>query len=101
MSQQGRFPETARPPGDAWTAFSYLVGGTACYGGLGWLLDRWLGTGFFVPIGVLGGMALGLCLVYARFWHAATGSGADPGGADAGADRTRTADSRDAEGGAP
>ncbi len=54
---------------DGWAVFSYLFGGVIVYGGLGWLLDNWLGTSFFVAFGVLGGMGLSLYLVYVRFWH--------------------------------
>ena len=51
----------------AWTVLSYLISGPLVYGGLGWLLDRWLGTRFFVAVGIVGGMALGLYLVYVRY----------------------------------
>ena len=40
----GAVPET--PPMrevDAWAVISYLLSGVIFYGGIGWLLDRWLG----------------------------------------------------------
>ena len=39
---------------------SYLIGGVAFYGLLGWLGDHFLGTGFLLPIGIVVGAALGL-----------------------------------------
>jgi ATP synthase protein I len=55
------------PPGDAWTVVSYLISGPLLYGGIGWLLDRWLHQAWLVPVGVLVGMTLALVLVYLRF----------------------------------
>ena len=37
------------------------------YGAIGWLLDRWLGTSFLVIIGVVGGMALSLYVIWLRY----------------------------------
>jgi len=51
-------------------AFGYLVGGAAFYGGLGWLLDRWLGTSFLLPLGALFGIALAMYLVFKLYLHA-------------------------------
>ena len=39
----------------------------AFFGGIGWLLDRFLGTGFLVPLGVVGGMALSIYLIWFRY----------------------------------
>jgi hypothetical protein len=50
-----------------WNAVSYLISGPVVFGGIGWGLDRWLGTGFFVPAGILGGMAVSLYLVWFRY----------------------------------
>ena len=50
-----------------WTAFSYLISGPLLYGGLGWLVDRWLDTEVFVVIGLLAGMALSLYMIYLRY----------------------------------
>ena len=55
----------------AWTAFSEMLAGTILYGGLGWVGDHFLGTGFLLPIGVLLGLASALFLIYKR--HASTG----------------------------
>jgi F0F1-type ATP synthase assembly protein I len=62
--------EPAAPPargGDGWSVISLLLAGVTVYGGLGWLLDRWLGTQFFLPVGLLGGAAGAIYMVYKRF----------------------------------
>jgi hypothetical protein len=65
-SDQGEHrPEGAQ--GDPWHAFGYIVSGVALYGFLGWLVDRWLGTAFFVAAGILVGAGLGIYLTFARF----------------------------------
>jgi F0F1-type ATP synthase assembly protein I len=52
----------------AWTVLAYLISGPLLYGGLGWLADRWLGTApVFVFVGILGGMALALYVVWVRY----------------------------------
>lgn len=77
MSKSGRRsgPESSRN-GDSqgnnladatWASISYILGGMAVYGGLGWLIDRWTGhSALFLPIGVIVGVALALVLVYVR-----------------------------------
>lgn len=66
MTQQS--PQ-APPPrgGDPWHAFGYLTSGVLLYGGLGWLLDKWLGTSFLVVVGILLGASLGIYMTIARF----------------------------------
>lgn len=49
------------------TVIAYLLTGPALFGGLGWLLDRWLGTGFIVLVGLLGGMAMSLYVIWLRY----------------------------------
>ncbi len=46
---------------------SILIAGLAFYGGLGWLLDRWLQTSWLLPVGIIVGMAAGVYLVIARY----------------------------------
>lgn len=46
---------------------SYLISGVLFYGGLGWLGDRLLGTGFLLPIGIVAGAAFGVYVVIRRF----------------------------------
>lgn len=52
---------------DATNITAYLIAGPVAYGGLGWLADRWLHTGFLTAIGVLLGVALSLYIVYVRY----------------------------------
>ncbi len=58
------------PSGDPWVPFGYLVGGAAFYGGLGWLLDRWLHTAFWLPIGLFVGIGLALYLIFKLYLNA-------------------------------
>jgi hypothetical protein len=50
-----------------WNVVSYLISGPVMFGGIGWALDQWLETGFFVPVGILAGMAVSLYLVWFRY----------------------------------
>ena len=52
---------------DGWAVLCFLLTGFLLYGGIGWALDRWLGTGVFTPIGILGGGAAAVYLVYVRY----------------------------------
>ncbi|MFI6599811.1 AtpZ/AtpI family protein [Nonomuraea sp. NPDC050536] len=69
MSEQERRPENdGRDFADAmWSIPSYLLAGMAIYGGLGWLLDRWLGLSALFPIGVVFGVMLSGYLAYRKF----------------------------------
>lgn len=49
------------------TIIAYLLSGPALFGGLGWLLAQWLGTTFFLPVGILLGMALSLYVIWLRY----------------------------------
>lgn len=46
---------------------SYLISGPAVFGGVGWLIDTLLDTTLFLPIGILGGMALSIYLIWFRY----------------------------------
>ncbi len=61
----------ARTPNEtAWMITGRLVAGMVLYGGIGWLLGRWLGhEPLFIAGGLLIGMAASLYLVYARLRH--------------------------------
>lgn len=50
-----------------WTIFGYLLSGLLFWGGVGWALDKWLGTSFLLLIGLLVGMGGALYLVWLRF----------------------------------
>ena len=52
---------------DAWAVISYLLSGVILYGGIGWLLDWWLGTRGLVGVGIVLGAAGGIWLVWLRY----------------------------------
>jgi F0F1-type ATP synthase assembly protein I len=64
-------PEEATEPPmrevDAYAVLSYLLAGVILYGGIGWLLDWWLGTRGFVAVGIVLGAAAGVWLVWLRY----------------------------------
>lgn len=45
----------------------YLLAGPLTFGGLGWLLDLWLDTGFLLPVGVVLGMVLSMYTIWFRY----------------------------------
>ncbi|QLQ17304.1 MAG: AtpZ/AtpI family protein [Micropruina sp.] len=49
------------------TIISYLVAGLLLYGGIGWLLDWWLKTGFFFPTGIIVGAVAGMYVIIRRY----------------------------------
>jgi len=52
----------------AWTVLAYLITGPLLYGGLGWLVDRWLGTyPVFASVGILLGVVAASYLVWVRY----------------------------------
>lgn len=58
----GRVSDTA-----AWATVSHLAAGIMLYGGIGWLLGRWLGNQrYFVAGGVLLGVALAMFMLFRR-----------------------------------
>jgi F0F1-type ATP synthase assembly protein I len=59
---------------EGWAVVTTLIGGFVVWGGVGWLLDQWLGTRFLTPVGLIVGMGLGIYAVVARLGPAvATG----------------------------
>jgi len=50
-----------------WTIFGYLLSGLLFWGGVGWAADHFLGTGYFLLVGLLVGMGGALYLVWLRF----------------------------------
>lgn len=49
------------------TVLAYLITGPLLFGGMGWLLDRWLGTTVCVAVGVVIGMGLSLYTIWLRY----------------------------------
>lgn len=48
-------------------AGSTMFAGLLLYGGAGWLLDRWLGTSWLLPLGILLGAALSFWTLWFRY----------------------------------
>ena len=46
---------------------SRLLAGPLVFGLLGWVVDRWLVTSFVLPIGLIGGMALAIYVIWLRY----------------------------------
>jgi F0F1-type ATP synthase assembly protein I len=53
--------------GDALSRAFELAATPAIFGGIGWLLDRWLGTRFLVAVGIVVGMAGAFYLIIKRY----------------------------------
>lgn len=69
MNGRGR-PAGEQPPPSAdvgWRVFSYMIGGMAFYGGLGWLIGRWTGISVLFPLGMIVGLVLSLLMIIFRF----------------------------------
>lgn len=60
-----QFPDA--PHLDPYAVISYLLSGVILYGGIGWLVDWWLGTRGFVGAGIAIGAAAGVWLVWLRY----------------------------------
>jgi ATP synthase protein I len=57
-----------RGEGVAWSALGSLLAGPIVWGGVGYLLDQWLGTGrVLTAIGVVVGSLTAFYIVYLRF----------------------------------
>ena len=58
---------TLSDPSLGWVLAVELLTATLVWGGIGWLLDRWLGTEpWLMAIGFLGGNAAGIYLVWLK-----------------------------------
>jgi F0F1-type ATP synthase assembly protein I len=68
MSESGPEQEpSGRGAEMIWSIIGTLVAGVLAWGGIGWLLDQWLGTRFLVAIGVVVGMAGAFYLIIKRY----------------------------------
>ena len=65
-SRGGRDPSQPRPPSEGWAMLSYMIGGMALYGFVGWLVARWTGWPVLFPIGMLFGLASSIALIIFR-----------------------------------
>ena len=50
-----------------WSIIGYLLSGLLFWGGVGWGLDKWLGTTFLLLAGLILGAGSGIYLVWLRF----------------------------------
>ncbi|SNX98281.1 hypothetical protein SAMN06893097_11062 [Geodermatophilus sabuli] len=66
-----------------------LISGMAVWGGAGWLLDQWLDTRVFFPVGIIFGMAVAIYLVVARYGAVDPPSGGRRTGTTPGGRRSR------------
>ncbi len=89
-------PRPARPAAPrgsgtetGWAVIGTLISGMAVWGGAGWLLDRWLDTRVFLPVGIILGMAVAIYLVVARFGGLPPAPGAPEKGNTPGGRRSR------------
>jgi F0F1-type ATP synthase assembly protein I len=67
--EKPREDDAAQPvdSGSGYVAISYLIGGMVVWGGIGWLVDQWLGTkGIAMGIGAVVGGAAGVYLIARR-----------------------------------
>ena len=61
-------PGAARPRAEiVWSIIGTLIAGVLAWGGIGWLLDRWLGTRYLVAVGIIVGMAGAFYLIIKRY----------------------------------
>src|SRR3954447_11873631 len=70
----GSRPRAARTPrgggsgaDTGWAVTGTLISGMAVWGGAGWLLDHWLDTRVFFPVGIILGMAVAIYLVVVKY----------------------------------
>jgi F0F1-type ATP synthase assembly protein I len=67
MNEPGEPKEPSGRGADmVWSILGTLIAGVLAWGGIGWLLDRWLGTRFLVAIGVIVGAAGAFYLIIRR-----------------------------------
>lgn len=53
--------------GAAWSIFGYLLSGMIFWGGVGWAIDHWLNTRYFLLGGLVLGAGAAIYLVWLRF----------------------------------
>lgn len=67
MSEPEHTPGSAGHTHLATDVIAYLIAGPVLFGGLGYLVDQWLGTAFLIVLGLLGGMALSMYVIWLRY----------------------------------
>jgi len=66
MKKRASADSTSTGVNEGWAVMTTLIGGFVLWGAIGWALDRWFGTHFLTPVGLIIGMALGIYAVVAR-----------------------------------
>jgi F0F1-type ATP synthase assembly protein I len=66
MKKRANADSTSTGADEGWAVLTTLIGGFVLWGGIGWALDRWWGTSFLTPVGLIVGMVLGIYAVVAR-----------------------------------
>jgi F0F1-type ATP synthase assembly protein I len=66
MNKRANADSTSSGGDEGWAVLTTLIGGFVVWGGIGWALDRWWGTTFATPVGLIIGMVLGIFAVVAR-----------------------------------
>jgi len=64
---EGQQPDRSPGAGAGWAVLGTLIAGMAVWGGVGWLLDRWLSTRAFLPIGVIVGVASAIYVIAVKY----------------------------------
>ena len=70
QNDRKKFDRASLPHGEAsagWTILSYLIGGMALYGAIGWLIGHWTGISLLFPFGMLLGLGLAMVMVFLRY----------------------------------
>ncbi len=67
MSEKDPGPRKPSEDNALWTIFGYMLSGLLIWGGIGYGLDRWLHTGYFLLGGLLLGKGSALYLIWLRF----------------------------------
>lgn len=66
-SGESHDPQPGKGGADAWSAFSYVLSGMLLWGGVGWLISRWLDSRAWIGLGLMVGTGAGLALVWLRY----------------------------------
>lgn len=62
---------------DGMGVLSYVLAGVLFYGGIGWLLSRWLHQTWIIPVGMVVGLAAAVYLIVKRYGSDAHATGAN------------------------
>lgn len=61
------YPGTPSESAMGTSVVSYLLAGPILFGGIAWLIARWTGAEWLVPVGMLGGMAMSVYIIWVRY----------------------------------